>query len=126
MIKTEEIARYMATDDFIDEDAIEKALNENRHPDTKRINDILQKSQAIETLNLDETAALLNVKDEGLWEEIFQAAATVKKKVYDNRIVTFAPLYCSNLCVNNCAYCGFKSDNSIERKKLTTDEIREE
>ena len=126
MIKTEEIARYMATDDFIDEDAIEKALNENRHLDTKRIKDILQKSQAIKTLNLDETAALLNVKDEGLWEEIFQAAATLKKKVYDNRIVTFAPLYCSNLCVNNCAYCGFKSDNSIERKKLTTDEIREE
>jgi len=126
MIKTEEIARYMATDDFIDEDAIEKALNENRHLDTKRIKDILQKSQAIKTLNLDETAALLNVKDEGLWEEIFQTAAIVKKKVYDNRIVTFAPLYCSNLCVNNCAYCGFKSDNSIERKKLTTDEIREE
>jgi 2-iminoacetate synthase len=126
MIKTEEITKYMAAGDFIDEEAIEKALNENRHPDFKRIKEILQKSQAIETLNLDETAVLLNVQDEGLWGEIFQAAAIVKKKVYDNRIVTFAPLYCSNLCVNNCAYCGFKSDNLIERKKLTADEIREE
>ncbi len=126
MIKTEEIARYMATDDFIDEDAIEKALNENRCPDPKRIKDILQKSQSIETLDLNETAALMNVQDDNLWDEIFLTAALVKKKVYDNRIVTFAPLYCSNLCVNNCAYCGFKSDNFIERKKLTTDEIREE
>ncbi len=126
MIKTEEISMYMAKDDFIEEDAIEKALNENRNPDPKRIKDILWKSQAIETLDLDETAALLNVRDADLWEDMFLAAALVKKKVYDNRIVTFAPLYCSNLCVNNCAYCGFKSDNSIERKKLTTDEIREE
>jgi 2-iminoacetate synthase len=126
MIKTEEITKYMAASDFIDEEAIENALNENRHPGSERIKDILQKSQAIETLDLDETAALLNVKDKSLWGEIFQAAAAVKKKVYDNRIVTFAPLYCSNLCVNNCAYCGFKSDNSIERKKLTIDEIREE
>jgi 2-iminoacetate synthase len=126
MIKTEEITKYMPTGDFIDEEAIVKALNENRCPDSKRIQDILRKSQAIETLNLNETASLLNVKDQGLWEEIFQAAATVKKKVYDNRIVTFAPLYCSNFCVNNCAYCGFKSDNSIARKKLTADELREE
>jgi 2-iminoacetate synthase len=126
MIKTEEIARYMTAGDFIDEGAIEKALNENRRPEPQRIKEILQKSQEIATLDLDETAALLNVREEDLWEEIFQAAAVVKKKVYDNRIVTFAPLYCSNLCVNNCAYCGFKSDNSIERKKLTADEIREE
>ncbi|MFA5350928.1 MAG: [FeFe] hydrogenase H-cluster radical SAM maturase HydG [Candidatus Omnitrophota bacterium] len=126
MIKTEEITRYMAAGNFIDEEAIEKALNENRCPDSKRIKEILQKSQAIETLDLDETAALLNVRDADLWEEIFLAAAAVKKKVYDNRIVTFAPLYCSNFCVNNCAYCGFKSDNSIERKKLTTEELREE
>ncbi len=126
MIKTEEIARYMAIDDFIDEDAIEKALNENRHPEPQRIKEILHTSQAIATLNLDETAALLNVKDADLWDEIFLAAAAVKKKVYDNRIVTFAPLYCSNYCVNNCAYCGFKSGNSIERKKLSHDEIREE
>ncbi|MBU2258486.1 MAG: [FeFe] hydrogenase H-cluster radical SAM maturase HydG [Candidatus Omnitrophica bacterium] len=126
MIKTEEITRYMGTEDFIDESAIEEALAGNKNPEPRRIKNILQKSLAIETLNLDETAALLNVQKEDLWDEIFLTAALVKKKVYDNRIVTFAPLYCSNYCVNNCAYCGFKSDNSIERKKLSFDEIREE
>lgn len=126
MIKTEEITRYMATGDFIDEDSITNALVLNQDPDSLKVRDILQKSLAIETLDLNETAALLNVRDDNLWDEIFAAAAIVKKKVYDNRIVTFAPLYCSNLCVNNCAYCGFKSDNTIERKKLSLDEISQE
>jgi len=126
MIKTEEITRYMGTEDFIDEAAIEKALQDNQNPDFCRVKDILKKSLAIETLTLDETAALLNVQDADLSDEIFLTAALVKKKVYDNRIVTFAPMYCSNYCVNNCAYCGFKSDNSIERKKLSFDEVREE
>ena len=126
MIKTEEITRYMGTEDFIDETAIEKALQNNQNPDACRVKDILKKSLAIETLTLDETAALLNVQDKDLWDEIFLTAALVKKKVYDNRIVTFAPMYCSNYCINNCAYCGFKSDNSIERKKLSFDEVREE
>ncbi|MDD5109335.1 MAG: [FeFe] hydrogenase H-cluster radical SAM maturase HydG [Candidatus Omnitrophica bacterium] len=126
MIKTEEITRYMGTEDFIDEAAIEKALQDNHNPDSCRVKDILKKSLAIETLDLDQTAALLNVQDKDLWDEIFLTAALVKKKVYDNRIVTFAPMYCSNYCINNCAYCGFKSDNSIERKKLSFDQIREE
>ena len=127
MIKEEEIIRYMKDGkDFINEDAIEKSLQDNQNSDTQKIKDILQKSLAIQTLTLDETAALLNVKDENLWDEIFNTAALVKKKVYDNRIVTFAPFYCSSYCVNNCSYCGFKTDNNIERKKLSFDEIRDE
>ncbi len=126
MIKTEEISRYMGTEDFIDEVAIEKALRDNQNPDICRVRDILKKSLAIETLDLDQTAALLNVQDADLWDEIFLTAALVKKKVYDNRIVTFAPLYCGNYCINNCAYCGFKSDNPIERKQLSFDQVRQE
>ena len=62
-----------------------------------------------------------------MWEEIFAAAADIKKKVYDNRIVTFAPLYCSNLCVNSCLYCGFRSDNqAVHRQVLSMDAIRKE
>ena len=56
-----------------------------------------------------------------------QAAAAVKTKVYDNRIVTFAPLYVSNLCVNDCVYCGFRGSNHAEsRRILSQDEIRRE
>ena len=47
--------------------------------------------------------------------------------MYDNRVVTFAPLYCGNRCVNNCAYCGFRSGNAaVQRRVLTFEEIEAE
>lgn len=128
VIKEGEITKYMENGkDFINDEEIWEKLRKNQNPDPSRIREILQKSLSIETLTPDETAALLNVKDPELWEEIFDVAAKVKKKVYDNRIVTFAPLYCSNLCVNNCVYCGFRRDNHvIKRRVLTLEEVRRE
>ena len=38
-----------------------------------------------------------------LVEEIFDAARQLKRDVYGNRIVLFAPLYVGNDCVNDCA-----------------------
>jgi 2-iminoacetate synthase len=116
---------------FIDENAINSALEKAARVSDKnnrdRIRKIIAKSKRIETLSLDETAALLNVEDQDLWQEIFEAGLEIKKSVYDNRIVTFAPLYCSNLCVNRCAYCGFNADNTREkRRRLTIEEVRKE
>ncbi|NCD33621.1 MAG: [FeFe] hydrogenase H-cluster radical SAM maturase HydG [Spartobacteria bacterium] len=113
--------------DFIPEDEINGFLESQKNPDASYIRDILAKSMAIETLEPKETAALLNVTDPVLIEEMKQTASKIKHHVYDNRIVTFAPLYMSNLCVNRCAYCGFHSENSeLRRRVLTMDEVKEE
>ncbi len=113
--------------DFIDEDAIELCLKKAK-ADPARVREIISKALAsCETLEPGETATLLSVEDPLLLEEMYAAAALVKKKVYDNRVVTFAPLYCANLCENNCLYCGFRKDNTSEiRRKLSMDEIRKE
>ncbi len=128
IIVQNEIDKYLIKGkDFINEADIFDRLGKNINPEIKLIRDILQKSLSVKTLAPDETAALLNVTSPEIWEEIFQTALEVKKKVYDNRIVFFAPLYCSNLCVNNCAYCGFRVANVREvRRILTLDEIRRE
>jgi len=128
VIKRTEIDKYLIDGkDFINEKDIINRLESNVNPDASLIRDILQKSLSIKTLTPDQTAALLNVTSPELWEEIFEAALEVKKKVYDNRIVFFAPLYCSNFCVNNCAYCGFREANNREvRRILSMDEIRRE
>jgi len=127
-IKPEEIEKYLDNGrDFIDEPAIEQALAANRGCDAKRVRDILAKSLAIETLTPDETACLIHVTDPELLAEMRQTASAVKTKVYDNRFVTFAPLYLGNLCVNNCAYCGFRSSNHAEtRRILSQEEVRRE
>jgi 2-iminoacetate synthase len=128
VIRPDEVARYLINgSDFIDDDRIGALLEKEQNPGSQRIRDIIRKSMSIETLLPEETAALIAVRDPGLWGEIFSAAADIKKKVYDNRVVTFAPLYCSNLCVNNCLYCGFRSGNpAVQRQMLSMDQIRKE
>lgn len=130
-IKTEQITKYLDAGDaegFIDDAVIErKLLDNNTGDDPKRVADIIDKAMTIETLSPDETAYLLNVKDPQLWAKMEQAGGKIKKKVYDNRIVTFAPLYLGNYCVNNCSYCGFRGENCNEKRRvLTTDEIIKE
>ena len=127
-IKQNEIDKYLTGGkDFINDGGIFERIAANRAPEKSRIRDIITKAHAIERLDPDETAAILNVTDEDLWEEMAQAAGDVKRKVYDNRIITFAPLYCSNLCVNNCLYCGFRTGNEKERRRtLTIDEVKKE
>lgn len=127
-IKKDEITRYMDGDRcFIDDQAIRNALSNNGAPEAARVREILRKSLSIETLSLEEAAVLISVQDPDLWEEVKEAAAEVKRRVYDNRIVTFAPLYMGNLCVNNCVYCGFRECNEAEKRRvLTREEIAEE
>ena len=128
VIKEDEITRHLESGkDFIDDALVERLLQDNSQPEPKQIRDILDRSRALQRLEPDETAALLNVKDQDLWQEIFSAAREVRNHVYGPRIVTFAPLYCSNLCVNSCLYCAFRRENSVEKRRtLTIEEVRKE
>ncbi|NLF22634.1 MAG: [FeFe] hydrogenase H-cluster radical SAM maturase HydG [Lentisphaerae bacterium] len=128
VIVRDEIDRYYQDGrDFIDDDRIERDLKAAVNPDPSRVRDILAKSLAIETLLPEETAVLLQVTDPGLRQEMETAALAIKHKVYDNRIVTFAPMYISSHCVNRCLYCGFRADNrQQQRRQLTLDEIKAE
>ena len=128
VIKRDEITRYYANGrDFIDDELIERQLEAARNPDPARVRDILAKSLAIQTLEPAETALLLHVSDPELRREMEEAALKIKRFVYDNRIVTFAPMYISSFCVNRCRYCGFSSENDLlKRRCLTMDEIKAE
>jgi 2-iminoacetate synthase len=88
---------------------------------------ILDKSLAVQDLTTAEVARLIKVEDPEMIALMKETALQVKKKVYDNRIVTFAPLYLGNYCVNNCAYCGFRTDNADQQRRvLSQGEIKAE
>ena len=112
--------------DFIPAASMEELLQ--RAPATaEEVRPILARSMALKRLDLPEMAALLSVTDPALLDEMFQAARVLKKTVYGNRIVLFAPLYVGNKCVNTCLYCGFRAANGdIVRRTLTEDELRAE
>ena len=128
IVRQDQIDKYLKDGrDFIPDDEIHRLLAAATSPDPRRVRDILARSLAIETLTPEEFAVLLNVTDPQVLAEMEAAAARVKHIVYDNRIVTFAPLYMSNLCVNNCLYCGFRKANRHEvRRRLTMDDVRAE
>src|SRR6056297_1805103 len=128
VVREEEIEPWLDNGrDFIDEELIWRELAAQSDPSPSRVGEIIAKSRELERLDPDETAALLNCEDPELWEEMYTAGLEIKQHVYGRRIVTFAPLYISNYCVNNCAYCGFRRENtSVERKCLSAEELRQE
>jgi 2-iminoacetate synthase len=127
-IRPEEVDRYLQEgQDFVDDEAITGLLRAKRRPSAQEIRDIMARALSLQRLEPMETAALLNVEDPELWSEIFATARDIKEKVYGPRVVTFAPLYCSNLCLNSCLYCGFRRENrDQQRRRLTLEEVRAE
>lgn len=112
---------------FIKEDEIFKLLEETKSPSRSKVRDIIQKSLSKERLDPGEVATLLNVEDDETLEEIFEGARTLKKNIYGNRIVLFAPLYIGNKCINDCEYCGFRSSNrEIFRNTLSFEQLEKE
>jgi 2-iminoacetate synthase len=107
--------------DFIDDARLMELVNGPR-PDAARVREIIAKSLAKQALTLEETAALLAADDPALVEEIFEAARTLKRDVYGNRIVLFAPLYVGNRCVNDCLYCGFRRSNREQVRRVLSDD----
>ena len=103
---------------FIDDAKLQNLLEDSRE-DLPRARELFKKALDKKPLTVEETAVLLSIESEEGLKELFDAARELKKKVYGNRIVLFAPLYVGNHCVNNCKYCGFRKDaKGIVRKSM--------
>ncbi len=123
-MKLPELTLSAGAVDFIDDGRLTALLRDTRS-DAGRVRAIIAKSLAKQALTVEETAALLAADAPDLVEEIFAAARQLKRDVYGNRIVLFAPLYIGNDCVNDCLYCAFRHSNREEvRRTLTFDELR--
>jgi 2-iminoacetate synthase len=121
--KTDQPRLSTAGYDFIDEDHLHGLLG--GRPSPGEVRDVIAKALAKQALSLGETAALLRADEPALVEQIFDAARQLKKDVYGNRIVLFAPLYVGNECTNDCAYCAFRRSNrDVIRRTLDEDDIR--
>jgi 2-iminoacetate synthase len=111
---------------FIDAKEIEDLLV-GKKPQKQEVEAIVAKSLNKQRLSLQDTAILIKADDPESISIIKQAAKDLKKAVYGNRIVLFAPLYVGNYCMNNCSYCGFRRDNKEAiRVTLTREQLIQE
>ncbi|MEL4281786.1 2-iminoacetate synthase ThiH [Shewanella mangrovisoli] len=76
--------------------------------------------------NLESLLALLSPAAEPYIEEMAQRSAALTRQRFGANIGLYLPLYLSNLCANECDYCGFSMSNKLKRKVLNEQELAAE
>ncbi len=64
--------------------------------------------------------ALLSPAAAPYLEAMAMKSQQLTRQRFGNTISMFIPLYLSNLCANECSYCGFSMSNRIKRKPLAS------
>lgn len=122
-VKSSKAEEFINHEEILDTLAYAEANKENR----EILDQILAKAATMNGLNHREAAVLLECPLSEYKDKLFALAKEIKRKIYGDRIVLFAPLYLSNYCVNGCVYCPYHAKNRhITRKKLTQEQVREE
>lgn len=75
---------------------------------------------------LHDFMALISPAAKPYLEQMAQEAQRLTRKRFGHTVGFYAPLYLSNLCSNDCTYCGFSMSNRIKRKTLNAEEIGRE
>jgi 2-iminoacetate synthase len=70
--------------------------------------------------------ALLSPAAEQYLEQMASQSRRLTIQRFGRTIKLYAPLYLSNYCQNSCLYCGFNTNNSFARKRLTIEEAIDE
>lgn len=146
-VETEPDHKFTPASEIVDPEKIDRIIEstKERAKDAKCVRDILVKAREraqlrgvplgedeheyVQGLDLEDAATLLNIDTKDptareLLHELSQTALDIKRQIYGNRIVLFAPLYLSNYCVNSCTYCAFRGANKhIGRSSLTKEEL---
>lgn len=103
----------------LDWDNITLAINSMRPRDVER-------ALAATRPTTDDMMALLSPAAAGYLEPMAQKAQRLTRQRFGNTVGLYVPLYLSNLCANDCTYCGFSMSNHIKRKTLDAAEIARE
>lgn len=92
---------------------------------SEQIRSILAKAED-SILEPEDFRLLLSPAAEDLLEEIAQCAHRITIRNFGRAVNIFTPLYISDVCTNQCRYCGFNARNKQKRRHLTTDEASAE
>ena len=84
--------------------------------------DLIRKAETTHKLEKEELVLLL--KDNAYQEELFKAADRVRHQYVGDAIYLRGLIEFSNICKNNCCYCGLRRDNrKLNRYRLSLQDI---
>lgn len=88
------------------------------------MNDIIAKLVAEHSLTLDEYCKLVSNYDAAVAQTLREEAVRLRRKIYGNSVYIRGLIEISNICKNDCLYCGIrKSNRNCERYRLNEEEI---
>ncbi len=73
--------------------------------------------------SLDSLLALLSPAAEDFLEEMAKRSSILTRQRFGANVGMYLPLYLSNLCANECDYCGFSMSNKLKRVTLRLKDI---
>ena len=65
---------------------------------------------------------LISPAAENYIEQMAQIAHQLTLQRFGKTVRLYAPMYLSNLCVNDCVYCGFNKSHKFPRIRLTIEQ----
>ena len=85
---------------------------------------LLSRLSAGEMLSAEEFTEIIRSADESFRQELYTAAANVRKLHYGTDVYVRGLIEFTNYCKNNCLYCGIRAANrNVERYRLTEEQI---
>ncbi|RUO23959.1 2-iminoacetate synthase ThiH [Aliidiomarina minuta] len=88
--------------------------------------DVEQALQRQGKRTVEDFMALISPAADAYLEPLAQLSAQLTRRRFGHTMQLFIPLYLSNLCANDCSYCGFSMSNAIQRKTLNEQEVEAE
>ena len=90
----------------------------------KRIKDIISKLSNNHSLTREEYELLISERTDEAADELRRLAVETRKKHYGNSVYIRGLIEISNICKNDCLYCGIRRSNKdCERYRLTKEQI---
>ena len=90
----------------------------------ENMKELIERLAGEHTLTEEEYKRLIDERTPEAAALLAEKAIAVRKRIYGNAIFTRGLIEISNICRNNCLYCGIRRGNrNIERYRLTPDEI---
>ena len=89
-----------------------------------KVFDLIDKLEKVKGLTVDEYVSILDGFSPSSAEYIAEKADRARKEIYGNNVFIRGLIEISNICKNNCFYCGIRRDNAnCQRYRLTKSEI---
>jgi biotin synthase len=90
----------------------------------ERIKEIISKLARDHSLTLEEYELLISERTDEAADELRRLAVETRKKHYGNSVYIRGLIEISNICKNDCLYCGIRRSNKdCERYRLTKEQI---